>query len=595
MMLALATAAAATLVSPGPTHAYDAGPNTLLGVADTPAGPMFLAEGVGAQGLRVLSATGTFGSVSYTVPRSGAEAFVVAADLDGDGTDEWVWTLPGGGMVSYDVFTGRVVARLGLTPSFVGGEWTGAVDLDGDGIDELFGNLCGTVDPFCVVDRRGAIWWQGPVAYRAEPIQHDASPALELLVDDQIVDAYLGTPLASIPPSLLGAGHLVVVDVDGDGPDDIVTVGADVRVVDWREQTQTWQTLLSAPSWWAPAVADFDGDGLDDLAVSQRVLRGIDGGSLTYPGVAECTHPLVGARAAGSPLLACHGRHLITDADGIAAECPGAGSVDTIHGVDLDGDGRREVVAIGAHVTAYDADGDKLHATYALSSSNASVLRLPSGDNRLVRTDAGVARVRFDRSRGFSPGSSVVPSTTPMPSPRFVDVLAPPGREWLFGGPGIWYAIDPTSGGVVSVTAPFGDLVTAADLDGVPGIDTWTRFSRDVHVDAGVFDVDGYITEATVGGETWLVVADDGLVRIYDFRTSTSPVYTHVLQESSDEVWFLDDRLWYVGSGGVMAESIHGGDAWSFPGALLSGPPVRTRDAVWFSGPSQELSRWPLP
>ncbi len=200
------------------------------------------------------------------------------------------------------------------------GESTPVVgDVDGDGRQEIVFMIRRI---FCLDAATGAVKWTTPTG-------HAVSEGADEF-------QYFGAPNLLTPVRL--------VDYDGNGSLDIVTVATNyslnqsiIAVYDGRgEFLRRWTTSEAVR---AMEVADFDGDGKYEIAVGMGV------GSGGKPGVYLYNND--GSVRSGWPVVSAYGLYS-----------------DTMRAVDLDGDGRKELVFLFDEdsVEAYSLDGQRVNA-----------------------------------------------------------------------------------------------------------------------------------------------------------------------------------------------------------------------------------------
>ena len=192
-------------------------------------------------------------------------------------------------------------------------------DVDGDGRLEIVFMIRRV---FCLDAATGAVKWNTPSGH-----------AVSEGADEY---QYFGAPNLPTPVRL--------VDYDGNGSLDIVTVATNysrnqslIAVYDGRgEYLRHWTTSEPVR---AMEVADFDGDGRYEIAVGMGVGPG------GKPGVYLYNND--GSVRAGWPVVAAYGLYS-----------------DTMRAVDLDGDGRKELVFLFDEdsIEAYSLDGQRVNA-----------------------------------------------------------------------------------------------------------------------------------------------------------------------------------------------------------------------------------------
>jgi len=224
---------------------------------------------------------------------TGSNDAPLAADLDGDGTVDFILAGGDGNAVAISGRTGAVmwtakVGRAAKAPALA--------DVDGDGVaDAVF-----VTDPPRVValgGRKGNRLWSVKLsAVAAVPAgvgDVDGDGAADAIVICENGEAVAlsgksGRKLWTAPADSLPDVPALPVDLDGDGRREVVLTDADGRFValDGATGERRWAVNPDGParSWWA---ADVDGDGGQDVIIVSGaedllLLRGRDGALLEY-------------------------------------------------------------------------------------------------------------------------------------------------------------------------------------------------------------------------------------------------------------------------------------------------------------------------
>ncbi|QDU65867.1 FG-GAP repeat domain-containing protein [Engelhardtia mirabilis] len=268
--------------------------------------------------LHLSLATLTLASTAHTqsilrAPRyelSGDQNYVALADLDQNGTVDGVVSSASGWFSVLDVGTNPT---LGATiPGLSGQEYNALGDVTGDGLADLVvryndlpsagtsgvrlyaGRGDGSFDPPLQLPGPELTWELvlGDVNGDGtlDVVTYDTDTVFGVGTDYQ-VNAWIldgPTPLAAPSQSLpTYAGHLTVLDRDGDGSDEVAVAraafepgGADLYLVDWDAaanpglvQVLEVTTYIGSAS--SLTAGDVDGDGDDDLVFTQYTTGGI--------------------------------------------------------------------------------------------------------------------------------------------------------------------------------------------------------------------------------------------------------------------------------------------------------------------------------
>jgi FG-GAP-like repeat len=275
--------------------------------------------------------------------------FAVLADLDNDGKAQEILAQENGtGQAWYEVRDKGWTKHVVSDRSF--GHGIGAGDVNGDGRNDILtprGWLEAPADPRAPGNWTYHAAWEsvnGPITPR--------EPAGGATV----------APNPSAPPRIAELGFMHVLDVNGDGRNDIVTAAGHDFGVFWFEQgpDEKWTKRLIDNAWsqgHASTLVDLNGDGRVDLVTGKRFMahNGSDPGEREPLGVYWYeVRPL---EASGSPASAS------AAADQSAATVRQAPAVEWIRHlidfggrmgggmqipvVDLDGDGDLDVVCAG--------------------------------------------------------------------------------------------------------------------------------------------------------------------------------------------------------------------------------------------------------
>ncbi|MEO6239382.1 MAG: VCBS repeat-containing protein [Vicinamibacterales bacterium] len=250
--------------------------------------------------------------------------FAILADVDNDGKAlEIVAQENGTGQAWYEVRNGAWTPHVISDRSY--GHGIGAGDINGDRRTDI-------------LTPRG--WLEAPQDPRASPwIFHPGLAA---------INVPLAAPAAAAPaagaPRIVDLGFMHVVDVNGDGRNDVVAAAAHDYGVFWFEQGigDGWTRHVIDNAWsqgHASTLTDLNGDGTPDLITGKRFMAhtGADPGEREPLGVYwyEYRRPAVAAAAAVSWI-----RHLVDYGGRV-----GGGMQLPV--VDLDADGDLDVICPG--------------------------------------------------------------------------------------------------------------------------------------------------------------------------------------------------------------------------------------------------------
>jgi hypothetical protein len=205
----------------------------------------------------------------------GPTEFAFLVDLDNDGkADDLLPQFTGAAgapLTWYEIRDAAWVKHVVSTKSY--GHGIGAGDVNGDKRTDILtpqGWLEGPADP-----RAAGNWTFHPTDWQQRAIPAPAPAASPSLTTPPAMAA---PPIDAAPPaSPRGAewGFLYVLDVNGDGRNDVLTTSAHSYGICWFEQRAdgTWQQHVIDHSWshsHASVLADINGDGRPDLVTGKR-------------------------------------------------------------------------------------------------------------------------------------------------------------------------------------------------------------------------------------------------------------------------------------------------------------------------------------
>ena len=220
----------------------------------------------------------------HLIDAVGPTEFAFLVDLDNDGRDDDL--LPqftgaaGAPLTWYELANGAWVTHVVSTRSY--GHGIGAGDVNGDKRNDILtpqGWLEAPADP------RAGAWTFHATDWQQRSIPAPTSPASSPSAPPPIAVPPASTstppPVASSPdapgPTPRGAewGFLYVLDINGDGRNDVLTTSAHSYGLCWFEQRAdgAWQQHVIDHSWshaHASVLADINGDGRPDLVTGKR-------------------------------------------------------------------------------------------------------------------------------------------------------------------------------------------------------------------------------------------------------------------------------------------------------------------------------------
>ncbi len=259
--------------------------------------------------------------------------FAVLADIDNDGqANEVVAQENGTPQAWYEVKNGEWVAHVVSDKSY--GHGIGAGDVNGDKRTDILtprGWLEAPADP-----RQGKWTFHADWEAINVPLPAAGQPAA-------------ATDTAPAPPKLLELGFIHVLDVNGDGRNDIIAGAGHNYGLFWFEQGKDgqWARRTIDASWsqaHASTVVDLNGDGRMDVVTGKRFMahNGTDPGEKEPLGVYwyEYVRPTATTVAAGQPPAVEWIKHVIDYGGRI-----GGGM--QIPVIDIDGDGDLDIVCAG--------------------------------------------------------------------------------------------------------------------------------------------------------------------------------------------------------------------------------------------------------
>ena len=273
---------------------------------------------------------------------AGATALHVA-DTDGDGRDS-LWLDHPEGLRS---LAGERLGEVGERAIATG-------DVDGDCLDDLLVTSAAGVRSFPDGRRRGVAAGYAVLADagRGPGLATGDGTGLRWGALDGVMRSLSGQPVAA-----LEAG-----DLDGDGADDLVSVGHTGLAIFLGGPSGPVAAVGAAPTGWsghALALLDLDADGALDLAIADattvRVARNRGDGLFEawdeWPAASvvalrgfdvddDCDDDLV--------IVGAEARLLFAGEDGRLVEGPSLGQLRDARAADVDGDGRRELVVLDA-------------------------------------------------------------------------------------------------------------------------------------------------------------------------------------------------------------------------------------------------------
>jgi len=222
----------------------------------------------------------------HLIDAIGPTEFAFLVDLDNDGkTDDLLpqFNTPALPLTWYDLQNGTWVKHIVSARSY--GHGIGAGDINGDKRNDIVtpqGWLEAPADP-----RAAGDWTFHPADWQQRTIPAPAATAPSLTTPPAMAPLVTGTA-AAVPPAAApgtaaapagarGAewGFLYVIDINGDGRNDVLTTSAHSYGICWFEQRADggWQQHVIDHSWshaHASVLADINGDGRPDLVTGKR-------------------------------------------------------------------------------------------------------------------------------------------------------------------------------------------------------------------------------------------------------------------------------------------------------------------------------------
>jgi hypothetical protein len=259
--------------------------------------------------------------------------FAVLADMDNDGKpNEVVAQENGTPQAWYEAKNGAWVAHVVSDKSY--GHGIGAGDVNGDKRTDILtprGWLEAPADP-----RQGNWTFHADWEAINVPLPVAGQPAA-------------ATPAAQAQPKLLELGFIHVLDVNGDGRNDVVAGAGHNYGLFWFEQGKDgqWARRTIDASWSQPhasTIVDLNGDGRVDIVTGKRFMahNGSDPGEKEPLGVYwyEYVRPTASSVASGQPATVEWIKHVID----YGGRMGGGMQIPVI---DIDGDGDLDIVCAG--------------------------------------------------------------------------------------------------------------------------------------------------------------------------------------------------------------------------------------------------------